>query len=247
MDRAIYTVMAGARQTMDAQTVHANNLANISTTGFRRDFVAAESRYVNADGMLNSRATAATVANETDFSVGALQETGRDLDVAIEGKGFIAVIARDGSEAYTRAGDLQITSLGQLTTREGLPVLGNGGPIAIPPAQKIEIGRDGGISVRALGQGPETLALVDRIKLVSDSETGMKKREDGLFSPKEGGELARDPFVSVVTGRLESSNVNAVEAITQVLGLSKQFELQLNVLKKIDTNSESATRLLSQS
>ncbi len=247
MDRAIYTVMAGARQTMDAQTVHANNLANVSTVGFRKDFAAAQSRYVHADGTQNSRVTTTMLANETDFSAGALQETGRDLDVAIEGNGFIAVIAKDGSEAYTRAGDLHINTLGQLTTREGLLVLGNGGPIAIPPAEKIEIGKDGGISVRSLGQGPETLSTVDRIRLVSAEGQALKKREDGLFEARDGAPLAVDPTLSVVSGNLETSNVNAVEAMTEVLSLSRQFELQLKVLTTVDSTTEAASRLLSTS
>ncbi|MFK7731993.1 MAG: flagellar basal-body rod protein FlgF [Pseudomonadales bacterium] len=247
MDRAIYTVMAGARQTMDAQTVHANNLANVSTVGFRKDFAAAQSRYVHADGTQDSRVTTSMLANETDFSAGALQETGRDLDVAIEGNGFIAVIAKDGSEAYTRAGDLHLNTLGQLTTREGLLVLGNGGPIAIPPAEKIEIGDDGGISIRSLGQGPETLSTVDRIRLVSPEGKDIKKREDGLFEARDGAPLPVDPTLGVVSGNLETSNVNAVEAMTEVLSLSRQFELQLKILTTVDTTTEAATRLLSTS
>ncbi|MEM8499678.1 MAG: flagellar basal-body rod protein FlgF [Pseudomonadota bacterium] len=247
MDRAIYTVMAGARQTMDAQTVQANNLANVSTVGFRKDFAAAQSRYIQADGTQDSRVTATMLANETDFSTGALQETGRDLDVAIEGNGFFAVIAKDGSEAYTRAGDLSLNTLGQLTTRDGLPVLGNGGPIAIPPAQKIDIGKDGGISVRGLGQDSATLSVVDRIRLVSPAEQGMKKRADGLFESSDGLPLPPDPSISVVSGNLESSNVNAVEVMTEVLSLSRQFEMQLKILSTVDSTTESATRLLSTS
>lgn len=248
MDRAIYTVMAGARQTMDAQAVHANNLANVTTTGFRKDFVAAQSRYITADGTQNSRVTTATLANDTDFSAGALQETGRELDVAIEGKGFIAVIAKDGSEAYTRTGELHINTLGQLITRDGLPVLGNGGPISVPPAEKIEIGSDGGLSVRALGQTADTLSTVDRIKLVGGSDdVAMKKRADGLFEARSGELLAADASVSVVSGRLETSNVNAVETMTEVMALSRHFELQLKILNTVDNNTESATRLLSNS
>lgn len=247
MDKAIYTVMAGARQIMDAQTVHANNLANATTVGFRKDFVAAQSRYIHVDGTHDSRVTTTTLANETDFSAGALRETGRDLDVAIEGEGFIAVLATDGSEAYTRAGDLHIDTLGQLITRDGLPVLGSGGPIAIPPAQKIDIGRDGGISVRALGQGSETLSVVDRIKLVSPDDRPMRKREDGLFEARDDAPLQVDPTIRLVSGSLETSNVNAVESMTEVLGLSRQFELQLKILTTVDTTTESASRLLSQS
>ncbi len=244
MDRAIYTAMAGAKQTMESQTVHANNLANVSKTGFQSDFVTAQSRYIQADGMQHSRATTAAIATETDFSVGALQETGRDLDIAIEGEGYIAVIAKDGSEAYTRAGDLNVNIYGQLVTQQGLQVLGNVGPITIPPAAKTEIGVDGSISIRPLGQGPEAMATVDRIKLVKPEGGSMDKRVDGLMQSKDGNTLVADPQTRVASGFLESSNVNAVSAMTEILSLSRQFELQVKVIKSVDSNSESVMRLL---
>lgn len=247
MDKALFTAMSGAKQTMQAQTVHANNLANISTTGFQRDFVTAQSRYVHADYAQPSRAVALSTTPATDFSVGALQETGRELDVAIQGEGFIAVIARDGTEAYTRAGNLRLDSLGQLTTGNGLPVLGNGAPIAIPPAEKVEIGADGTISIRALGQAPDALATVDRIKLVKANANELQKRSDGLLQATNGGPLNPDAGVRVAAGYLETSNVNAVAAMTEVLALSRQFELQVKFLHKVDQNSEAATRLLSVS
>lgn len=247
MDKALFTAMSGAKQTMQAQTVHANNLANISTTGFQRDFVTAQSRYVHADYAQPSRAMALTATPATDFSLGALQETGRDLDVALEGEGFIAVIAKDGTEAYTRAGNLRVDSLGQLTTGNGLPVLGNGAPIAIPPAEKVEIGVDGTISIRALGQGPDALATVDRIKLVRANANELQKRTDGLLQAKDGNPLDPNANARVVAGYLETSNVNAVEAMTEVLALSRQFELQVKFLHKVDQNTEAATRLLSVS
>lgn len=244
MDRAIYTAMSAATQTMKAQTVHANNLANVNTTGFQRDFVSAQTRYVEAGGTLNSRATSTAVSMETDFSVGALQETGRDLDVAVEGKGYIAVIAKDGSEAYTRAGGLQVDPLGQLLTDRGLPVLGNGGPIVIPPSAKTEIGKDGTISIRPLGQGSEALATVDRIKLVRTEPGEMRKRTDGLMQPRSGEALPPEPSVRVQSGYLEASNVNAVESMTEILSLSRQFEMQIKMMNTVDKNTETASSLL---
>jgi flagellar basal-body rod protein FlgF len=244
MDRAIYTAMSAATQTMKAQTVHANNLANVNTNGFQRDFVTAQSRYVEADGTLNSRATSTAISMETDFSVGALQETGRDLDLAIAGKGFIAVVAKDGSEAYTRAGSLQIDSLGRLLNDQGLQVLGSGGPIVVPPSAKTEIGKDGTISIRPLGQGGEALATVERIKLVRGEPAEMHKRKDGLMEARSGALLEADPGVRVQSGYLEASNVNAVESMTEILALSRQFEMQVKMMNTVDKNTETASTLL---
>ena len=152
MDKSLYISMTGASQNAMAQRAHANNLANLTTTGFRRDFEQARSMPVFGDGYA-TRAYAMTERPGTDMSAGVMQETGRELDVAVQGEGWIAVQAADGTEAYTRAGSLNIDAFGVLRTSSGLPVLGNGGPIAIPPAQKVEIGSDGTISIRALGEG----------------------------------------------------------------------------------------------
>ena len=151
MDRGLYISMSGAKENTLAQAVLANNLANVNTDGFRRDFVQARSMGVYGGDGLPSRAYAMTERPATDFSFGSFRETGGDLDVVVQGQGWIAVQAPDGREALTRLGDFRITSLGQLLTGSGLPVLGNDGPIALPPAQKVEIGSDGSISLRALG------------------------------------------------------------------------------------------------
>jgi len=244
MDKSLYISMTGAKQNTVAQTVHANNLANVSTTGFRRDFVAARSMgFYYGDGM-PTRATAMVERPATDLSGGALNETGRDLDIAVRGDGWIAVQAPDGSEAYTRAGDLQLTPNGQLLTGGGLPVLGNGGPIAIPDSSKIEIGRDGTITVLALGQGPDALADVDRIRLVNPPPAQLEKRADGLMHYTEDDRAPVDPNVQVVSGFIEGSNVNSVEAMTEMLMLARQYEVHVKMMKTADENSEYAARLL---
>ncbi|RZA17791.1 MAG: flagellar basal body rod protein FlgF, partial [Proteobacteria bacterium] len=164
MDKMLYVAMTGASQNALAQKAHANNLANISTTGFKRDLEQARSMPVFGD-TFPSRAYALTERPATDFSGGALQETGRDLDVAVGGNGFIAVQTPDGGEAYVRTASMNVDALGVLRAGNGLPVMGNGGPIAVPPDEKIEIGMDGTISIRGLGQAPNVMAQVDRIKL----------------------------------------------------------------------------------
>lgn len=244
MDRALYTSMSGAKNNTIAQAVHANNLANVATDGFRRDYVAARSVGIWYGDGLPTRVHALTERPATDFTTGVLHETGRDLDVAVRGEGWIAVQAPDGTEAYTRDGNLQVTVLGQLLTGSGLPVLGNAGPIALPDAEKIEIGGDGTITVRALGQGPEALAQLDRIRLVNPPSQDLYKGDDGLVRVRGGVPVAADPTVRLASGFIEGSNVNAVEAMTEMLTLARQYEVQVKLMRTADENSEAASRLL---
>jgi flagellar basal-body rod protein FlgF len=246
MDKSLFISMTGASQNMKSQTAHANNLANLSTTGFRRDFEQARSMPVFGDGH-PTRVYAMSERPGTDLSSGSMIQTGRDLDVAVEGSGWIAVQAPDGNEAYTRAGNLRIDAFGVLRTASGLPVLGNGGPVAIPPAEKIEIGSDGTISIRALGEAPNVMAEVDRIKLVNPDEKMLRKGEDGLMRVQGEIEQPADGNVRVATGFLEGSNVNAVEEMTSMLALSRQFELHVKMMRTAEENSQSTNKILQMS
>lgn len=243
MDKMLYISMTGASQNAMAQRAHANNLANVSTTGFRRDFEQARSMPVFGD-TLPARAYAMTERPATDFRPGTLQETGRDLDVAVGGKGWIAVQAADGSEAYVRTASLNVDALGVLRTGNGLPVMGNAGPIAVPPEQKVEIGQDGTISIRALGENPNVLAEVDRIKLVNPDPKSMEKGTDGLIRVKGQPEIEADATVQITSGFLEASNVNAVEEMTAILSLSRQFELSVKMMRTAEDNSSAMARVL---
>ncbi len=244
MDKALYIAMTGAKNNMLAQGVHANNLANVATNGFRSDFAQARAMPVYYGEGYPTRAYALTERPAIDFQQGPMIETGRDLDVAVKGEGWIAVQAPDGSEAYTRTGSLYVDSLGMLRTGNGLPVLGNGGPVAIPESEKIEIGTDGTITIRAAGQGPQTLASVDRIKLVRPDESALHKSEDGLIRHLNGEPGVPDADVKLVSGFLESSNVNVVDEMTDMLSLTRQYEMQVKLLQKVEQNSESASRLM---
>lgn len=246
MDKMLYVSMTGASQNTLAQRSHANNLANISTNGFRRDFEQARALPVYGD-TFPSRVYAMSERPGTDFTPGTLQETGRDLDVAISGQGWLAVQAADGGEAYVRTASLQIDALGQLRTGNGLPVLGNGGPIAVPPEQKVEIGQDGTITIRALGEGPSVLAQVDRLKLVNPDLKQMEKGADGLIRFKGPAPAAVDANVRLTSGFLEASNVNAVEEMTAILSLSRQFELQVKMMRTAEDNSAAMARVLQMS
>ncbi|KAF0193019.1 MAG: flagellar basal-body rod protein FlgF [Gammaproteobacteria bacterium] len=243
MDRMLYIAMSGARQTMAAQAVNAQNLANVSTAGFREDLLAFASQEVPGAG-LPSRVYNTAYSVGTNLAPGSIHTTGNDLDIAVSGEGWIAVQAPDGTEAYTRAGDLRFNGVGLLTTGAGHPVLGNGGPIAIPPAETIEVGRDGTISIRPVGQGPNTLAVVDRIKLVNPPAKGMEKGADGLMRIAGRGDASADAGVTVVSGALEMSNVNAVDALVNMMELSRQFEMHIKIMKTAQENDAASVRLL---
>jgi len=246
VDKLLYVAMTGASQNALAQKAHANNLANISTNGFQRDLEQARSMPVFGDSF-PARAFAMTERPATDFSEGPMSETGRDLDVTVTGKGFIAVQAPDGSEAYVRTGSLNIDALGVLRAGNGMPVIGNGGPIAIPPEQKVEVGEDGTISIRAMGEGPRVMAEVDRIKLVQPDLKNMNKGLDGTIHTKDGQPAQADANVKLTSGFLQASNVNAVEEMTAVLALSKQFELHIKMMNSAKEDDQAMTRVMQMS
>lgn len=243
MDKMLYVAMNGAAQTMLAQAANSHNLANVSTTGFRADLTAFQSQQLSGVG-LPSRVYATAQGQSVDFTPGGLMSTGRDLDVAVIGSGWLAVQAADGTEAYTRAGDLRINSNGLLETATGRSVLGNGGPIAIPPAEKLEIGADGTISVRPLGQSAATLAVVDRIKLVNPPPENLHKGEDGLMRLKDGINAEPDAKVRIATGSLEASNVSAVEAMVNMITLARQFEMQVKLMNTAQSNDAAAAQIM---
>ncbi|WP_018873721.1 flagellar basal-body rod protein FlgF [Thioalkalivibrio sp. ALJ16] len=243
MDRFLYIAMSGAKETMHAQAINNHNLANANTDGFRQALATADTVPVRGPGYASRDYT--QVGNEAvDFSKGKMQSTGRDLDIAIEGEGFIAVQGPEGEEGYTRAGSLHVDAFGLLRTAQGHQVLGDGGPIAIPPAEQIEIGTDGTISVRPLGVGPEALAAVERIRLVNPDTDDLQRGDDGLFRLADGGEAPADAEVRVVSGMLEGSNVNTIEALTRMIELSRHFEMQVKMMDSANTLEQSSNRLL---
>jgi len=246
MDRSLYIAMNGAKQTLLAQTANSNNLANTQTAGFKSDYEQFRAMPAFGPGY-PSRVYAMTERPGSDLSPGALQTTGRDLDVAINGNGWFAVQAEDGTEAYTRAGDLRVTPQGLLQNGSGQQLLSEQGqPISIPPAQKIEIGRDGTISIIPQGSNATTSALVGRIKLVNPGNDNLEKREDGLMHLKQqnGPPVLADANVNLMQGALEGSNVNAMSALVEMIELSRNFELQSKVMKTVDEKAEASTKLM---
>lgn len=243
MDEMIYIAMTGAKQTEYAQTINTNNIANASTTGFRADLHSFSSVPIEGPGV-DARVNAVVDSYGTDFAQGAIVNTGNKLDVAIMGDGFFAVQSPDGSEAYTRAGDFHIGAGGLLETRSGNLVLGSGGPVAVPPNNSLTIGGDGTISIQPIGQGPETLSTLDRIKLVKPDTALIEKGSDGLFRVAEGATAEEDGSVQLQSGALEQSNVNIARTLVNMIELARQYEMQVNVIKTSEENADAAAQLM---
>ena len=246
MDRMIYIAMTGARESMLAQSVNNNNLANAATVGFRADLHHSLSQPLYGDGYA-SRVYADTVSSGTDFTPGQIMHTGRDLDIAVNGKGWIAVMAPDGTEAYSRAGDLRIDSLGRLSNGAGHLVMGNGGPISIPPHASLQIGGDGTISIQPMGQSANTLAVVDRIKLVNPAEAQLHKSEDGLMRTRGGNPAEADANVTMVSGALENSNVSTVRSMVEMIELARQYETHIKMMSTAEENDKASAQMLQMS
>ena len=246
MDRALYVSMTGAKQIMQTQAIIAQNLANVSTAGFREDLHEYSSVQVNGAGF-STRVN--TVASTVGFSNldGVKTQTGSPLDVSIRSAGWFAVQSRDGSEAYTRAGDFHLTADGVLTTSDGLPVLGDSGPITVPPSNTMSIGSDGTISIVPQGVGPKGSGAVARIKLVNPPEQQLVKGEDGLMRQKDGTPAPSDALVQVDSGSLEGSNVNPARSLVAMIQASRMFDMQIKLMASVDQNAQSSQKLVSTS
>jgi flagellar basal-body rod protein FlgF len=244
MDRLIYIAGSGAKAMFEKQARVANNLANASTAGFRRQVDAFRAVPVQGESL----ATRAFVANTTpgsDFTQGAVSATGRDLDVAIRGDGWIAVQATDGSEAYTRQGNLQVGASGVLQTGSGLPVVGDSGPISVPPGSRVFIAADGTVSALASGgDGGSAGTVVGRIKLVSPSGGDLDRRADGLFALRSGKPAEPDAGVALVSGALEGSNVSPVDTMVEMIAAARQFEMQMKSMQTAESDAAKASQLL---
>jgi flagellar basal-body rod protein FlgF len=244
MDRVIYIAMTGAREVTRQQAAVSHNLANISTHGFKQELNVFRALPVVGEGA-KTRAFVLETTPRSDFTSGAIQQTERPLDVAVRGPGWIAVQDANGQEAYTRMGHLQISQNGIMQTTNGLNVLGDAGPVAVPPDQELLIGKDGTVSTVPIGQNLNAVAIAGRIKLVNPAETDLVRGEDGLFRQKSGQPAEADANVTLISGALESSNVNPAEAMVSMVSLARQFEMQMRVIRAAEDNNRSADKVLS--
>lgn len=246
MDRLIYTAMTGAKNILEQQANATNNLANATTTGFRAQIDSFRAVPVIGGG-LPTRTFAVDATVGTDFRPGPIQQTGRELDVAVQGAGWIAVQLQDGSEAFTRHGSLKLSENGVLQTQGGMSVMGDGGPISIPPDVTVSIGKDGTVSAIATGTKPGAATVLGRIKLVNPPENSIVRGDDGLFRTKDGNPPDADAAVTVVGAALEGSNVNVVDAMVNMISLARQFEMHMSLLKNAESNAAKASQFLSLS
>jgi flagellar basal-body rod protein FlgF len=241
MDRMIYLSMSGAKATMQRQDTLANNLANVSTTGFRAELQAFRAVPVEGNGA-STRVYALETTTGYDASPGPITDTGRNLDVAAKGNSWLTVQALDGTEAYTRGGSFEVTNEGALVTRGGLPVMGDGGPLQVPPNASVSIGGDGTVSAKT-SDGKTT--SVGKLKLVTPEEGApLLRGEDGLFRGADG-DLAADANARVQDGALEGSNVSAVETMVSMISAARQFELQMKLMQTAESDEKAASQLLS--
>ena len=243
MDKLIYTAASGSKHILEKQATASNNLANVTTTGFRAQIDSFRAVPVVGEG-LPTRAFVVNATVGSDFSSGPLQLTGRDLDVAVKGKGWIALQMADGSEAYTRAGALQMNENGLLQSAQGHTVAGDGGPISVPPEVSVSIGGDGTISTIATTTKPGAPTVLGRLKLVNPPEADLVRGEDGLFRLKDGSAAQADPNVVVAGGALEGSNVSPIDSMVTMIALARSFDLQMSLMKNAENNAAKATQIL---
>jgi flagellar basal-body rod protein FlgF len=246
MDRMIHTALSAMRGAMARQTTTANNLANANTAGFRAEMASVRPLWITGAGF-DSRAPSSEEVTSADMKPGAVTATGRDLDVALNNDALLGVQGDEGDEAYTRRGDLQVSDSGLLTTGDGHPVLGDSGPITLPPYDKLNIAADGSVYIVPQGADPATEPqLVDRLKLVSPTGSKIVKALDGLFRVDGGGALPSDPQGRVTAGSIEGSNVNTSQALVDMIDASRSWDTQVRLLttaKELDTSTTDLMRL----
>ncbi len=245
MDHMVYIAASGAHESMLAQSVNTHNLANASTPGFRADLVRAQSAYLNGE-QIDSRVHATQQGVGVKLDKGTINATGRELDVAINGDGWMVVVGEDGVESLSRRGDLRVNGLGQLTDGRGLQIMGNGGPIALRPFSTVEIGTDGTVSIVPLGEDANALAVVDRIRLVNPDDDELYKGANGQVQMIDGVIPLADASVRVIPGALETSNVDSVGSLVHMIELARQFEAHtkmMNVAEQLDQRSAELMKL----
>ncbi|MES2057790.1 MAG: flagellar basal body rod protein FlgF [Pseudomonadota bacterium] len=243
MDKLVYTAASSLKAHMASQAAIANNIANASTIGFRSDRVVFDRLSVNGPGF-ETRTAASEQVVDADRRAGTVMQTGRPLDVAINGDSWLTVQAPDGTEAYTRRGDLQIATTGVLETGDGFPVMGANGPITMPPAQSMSIASDGTISIVPIGGDAKNPEVVDKLKLVSTKGSVTVKGLDNLLHVKGGGVLPEDMEGKLSSGALEGSNVNTTQALVDMIENQRAYEVQANLMKEAKDMDSSAASLM---
>ncbi|QIQ87150.1 flagellar basal body rod protein FlgF [Erythrobacter sp.] len=245
MDRFIYTALTAMNAAMDRQRATANNLANASTPGFRREVFAVTPATLRDEATPEARALAKGTVRGADMAGGKVNPTGRALDVAVSGRALIAFQGPDGGEVYSRRGDLRVGPSGVLENGEGRPVLGERGVISVPAGFAISIGADGSVLASDPAAPAAEAEALDRIRLVSPEGSPLAKGVDTFLKVPGGGVLPPDPTARLTTGALESSNVETAEALVQMIEAQRAFEQRARVIRTAGELDEAGARLLS--
>ena len=243
MDRLIYTALSGMQSSMNRQRVIASNMANAQTVGFRAELL--DQRPVTVEGdSLEVRAMQNAEVRGAIMDPGPVVETGNPLDVAIQGDALLAVQAEDGSEAYTRRGDLSISPTGLLVNGEGLPVMGEAGPITVPLGGKPSIAPDGMVLVTDPAAPDQPPQEAGRIKLAGWQGSPISKGLDGLFRVQGGGVLPADAEATVITGALEQSNVKPTEVLVEMIDAQRLFAMRTKLIATARECDEGGAQLM---
>jgi len=245
MDRLVFAAMTGARSALGQMAITANNLANASTPGFREQIAAFRAVPMGGDGT-NTRAFALDTTPGSNFQAGVFESTGNPFDVALQGDGFFVVRRPDGREALTRAGNFRTNLAGELITASGLPVLGDAGPIVIPPnSSPPQIGDDGTVVVFD-GTSPQP-QILGKIRLVKPDPKALSRSGDGLFEVANVQSLTSDPSLAAKQGFVEGSNVSVAAAMVALVGQQRLFDLNVKMIQNADANARSANGIMTLS
>ncbi|VVT01573.1 flagellar basal body rod protein FlgF [Erythrobacter sp. EC-HK427] len=246
MDRMIYIALTGMNAAMDRQRAIASNLANANTTGFRAETFATTPLHIRGSHF-NVRGLAQGAVRGADFSQGTVIPTGRDLDIAVNGSAFMAMQAADGSEVYSRRGDLVVDTAGRLVNGEGLQVLGMAGPIAVPPGWQVSFGSDGTVYAADPAAPDAETEEVGRIKLASADGSTLVKGLDNQLRVPDGGILPADPTATITPGALESSNVDTAGTLVEMIEAQRAFERRVQLISTAEQLDQASSRLMSLS
>jgi len=245
MDRMLYVSMSGAKEAMLSQANNANNLANATTDGFKQDFNQFRAQHMDGPGW-HTRTYSMDERPATDFTAGPIKVTGRAMDVATKENGYMAVLTPAGDEAYIRSASMQIAADGQLLDVHGNPMLNAAGaPIVLPPVDYLEIGRDGTISVVPAGAPANEVVVIDQLRLVEPNHRQLEKGLDGFIRQKAGNEELEQANIRVISGALEGSNVNTIQALTTMIELTRKYEMQVKMMKTSKDHAGASDKILS--
>lgn len=242
MDKSLFVAMGSQRNALKELEILGNNLANANTTGFRADYEVVKQNHVAKNEKMDTRVYPSVARSYTDFTPGPVFNTGRDLDVALVGKAMLSVQSKSGKEGYTRAGSLQLSPDGVLTTAKGELVMGTKGLITIPKSERVEIGQDGTVSIKP--EGTTDMVPIAKLKLVAPELSKLQKGEDGLFYSMNGQAVEDDPNLRLTTGALEGSNVDTVSTLIKLIDISRQYEIHSNFIKNASDQASEANSLL---